>query len=196
MRDEGIPLTWVPRPELVTELISASDSVTRGNLLVARDKEVIEDCTGVLDQLSDPDVVALAEAVRVAILAYDAGAGPAAQSHCANVFDRLLRDVVGRGFIITGRNGRFHHDDVHKKLKRKAVSDETLINEFRASCVLSPAAPALREFLGGRDPIPTVFNRHATAHAVGSTIQFSTANAIISIMLVTSLLREVQESGW
>lgn len=31
---------------------------------------------------------------------------------------------------------------------------------------------------------------------MGASEQFNEANSIISVMLVTSLLREIQESGW
>ena len=41
-------------------------------------------------------------------------------------------------------------------------------------------------------PVPTRYNRHATAHATGA-IQVTKLNAIAAILLATSLLRELYE---
>uniref|UniRef100_UPI003F49B1B9 hypothetical protein n=1 Tax=Amycolatopsis sp. CA-293810 TaxID=3239926 RepID=UPI003F49B1B9 len=51
-----------------------------------------------------------------------------------------------------------------------------------------PVLEALNNY-DGLDEAPTVFNRHATAYAVGQA-QYSRANALIATMLATSVLRE------
>lgn len=49
----------------------------------------------------------------------------------------------------------------------------------------------LETFVPG-DPIPVEFNRHASVHAAGA-VQYHPANALIALMIATSLLREAQE---
>jgi hypothetical protein len=44
-------------------------------------------------------------------------------------------------------------------------------------------------------PVPVHLNRHATAHAAGPE-QYSDVNAVIALMLTTSVLRQAQASGW
>jgi len=56
---------------------------------------------------------------------------------------------------------------------------------------LAPVVLAFTEFWSG-DPVPTRYNRHATAHATGA-IQVTKLNAIAAILLATSLLRELYE---
>jgi hypothetical protein len=61
--------------------------------------------------------------------------------------------------------------------------------------VLTPALRALAKFNVEIGLVRGRFTRRATAHRAGTT-QYTLANAVIAIMLVTSLLREAQESGW
>jgi hypothetical protein len=54
-REEGIPLAWVPRPELVAELVGAPDLVSRDSILVANRADIAVDCRRVLDEVTAPD---------------------------------------------------------------------------------------------------------------------------------------------
>jgi len=64
------------------------------------------------------------------------------------------------------------------------------VREFRQACALAPIRAAVGNFHEG-DPVPSVFNRHATAHAAGWT-QYTPANTLIAVMLGVSLTRELQ----
>lgn len=195
MLDEGIPLAWVPRPEILNELLVAPDRPARRQVLISRRAEVTEDCTVLLGRLTDPNITHLVTAAEHAIHALQVGADEPAQSHATNTLERALREVSIRGRYLTGKNGQFYHDHAHKELKRQAVSDDVRLGDYRACCVLSPLASAWTPYHGGPN-VPSEYNRHATTHAVGSPIQFTEANALVSIMLVASLLCEIQESGW
>jgi hypothetical protein len=193
MQNEGIPLAWVPRAEIVADLTAAPDAATRDTILVARTPEIVEDCRRRLAEVLDADLQYLDGLIEDALRALEQSNPTAAQALAANVFDTLLRDMGHRGRLFAGVTGRFRYRDVTGSIT--AVSDDTLIGLYRATCVLTPVLKALEEFNFETDPVPERFRRHATAHRAG-TIQYTAANAVIAIMLATSLLREAQESGW
>ena len=115
-----------------------------------------------------------------------------AQALAGNIFDTLLRDVTRRGVIFDEPLGYFRYDKVSKRIM--PVTDETLIRRFRADCVLAAARPALAAY-DPSDPPPARFVRHATAHRACPE-QYTDLNAIVAVMLMTSMLREAQASGW
>jgi hypothetical protein len=193
MHDEGIPLAWVPRAEVVADLIAAPDAAVRDTILVARTPEIVVDCRQRLAEVRDAGLQHLDGLIDDALRALEQSNPTAAQALAANVFDTLLRDVLRRGRLFAGSTGRFKYQHVTGGIT--PVSDETLIGVYRASCVLTPVLKALAEFNFEADPVPGRFTRHATAHRAGMT-QYTPANAVIAIMLATSLLREAQESGW
>lgn len=51
IRDEGVPLVWVPRKEIIVELLDAPDRDSRLGILVARKFEIAEDCREVLAEM-------------------------------------------------------------------------------------------------------------------------------------------------
>jgi hypothetical protein len=62
---------------------------------------------------------------------------------------------------------------------------------FRLVAILQTAGCAIEHYRGDQgDPIPTRFNRHASTHRVGG-IQYTRSNSLTSLMLVVSLIREL-----
>jgi len=53
----------------------------------------------------------------------------------------------------------------------------------------------LQSFDSRVNPKPEQFGRHATAHAAYPE-QYTPANAVIAVMLMTSVPRQSGESGW
>jgi hypothetical protein len=197
MKAEGIPLAYVPRAEVLNELLLAPNDDTRRAILIDRRPEIVKDRAQVLDEVTDPRLQPLREQCGKALDALRYELDEPAQSHAANVFDRILRDIMRNGVLEPESVDKYiHHERAAKYLKRRAVHDDIAIDEFRVGCVVTPTILALKEYAPGRTPIPRTFNRHATAHAAHSTMQFTPANALIAVMLTTSLLRESQASGW
>lgn len=191
--DEGIPLVWVPRPAIVAELVAAADAEARDEILLASREEITEDCLAVLGEITASELKPLAELAVEAVAALRDGHGSGAQALAGNIFDTLLRDAIRRGVIFAGPpGGYFKYDKVRKQII--PVSDDTLIRRFRADCVLSAALPALEPY-DPSDPPPARFIRHATAHCARPE-QYTPVNAVIAVMLMTSMLREAQASGW
>jgi hypothetical protein len=69
------------------------------------------------------------------------------------------------------------------------------IGRFRLVAILRSAGRAIAEYRGKPgEAVPTVFNRHASTHRVVAA-QYTQLNALTSLMLVTSLLRELDFWG-
>jgi hypothetical protein len=84
---------------------------------------------------------------------------------------------------------------IHTHLKTIFNEEETTLFEIRITLILA-ALPRVFESYGDINgkPTPTTFNRHATAHSL-SPAQLTPSNAIVGMLLTTSLLRELHEHG-
>ncbi len=191
--DEGIPLVWVPRAAIVAALVAAADAEARDEILLASRDEIADDCRAVLGEITAPELKPLAELAAEAVTALRDGHRSSAQALAGNIFDTLLRDAARRGVIFAGPPvGYFKYDKIRKQIT--PVSDDTVIRRFRADCVLSASLLALQPY-DPSSPPPARFVRHATAHCARPE-QYTPVNAIVAVMLMTSMLREAQASGW
>jgi len=171
--DEGLPLTWVPRGEIVHELMEAKTAEDRQRILEERSVDILDDCRDVLSDISHD----WANQCRSAISALRQPDlhGPA-QSHAAGIIDSIVLTVLGDG-------GR-------KIAKQKASEpfDDLPLYLAVESLVLRPLLLGFAQWRpGSADPIPSSFARHATAHAVGQEGVFTRINALVAVMLATSL---------
>ena len=129
-----------------------------------------------------------------AALALRDGYCAASQALSANVFDTWLRGVARRGVLFTLPAGtRFAYRRVLQQMR--PVDGSVRLAELKASGALTPIIMALAEFDPDDGASPTSFGRHATAHAAAPE-QYSTVNAVIALMLTTSVLQQAEASGW
>lgn len=173
--DEGLPLSWVPRTEIVEALVDAADDHEREQILTDRFDDILDDCSAVLVDIA----CEWADQCRSAIGALAAGFDAPAQSHAGNIIDSVVLRLLGR----TGR-------DIAKKNTQHefAALPLQLVSE---SLTLRPLYRAFTQwFPDGGDRPPEHFARHATAHAVGHRGLFGKHQALIAVMLATSLTRQ------
>lgn len=168
--DDGVPIAWVPRAEIVAELIAAGSREEREEILLARCMDVLDDCEAVLAEITHE----LAAQCRYAIDAARVDLYAPAQSHAAGIVESVT------GYGIGGRE---------RAKARAAVAVDDL--PLRFACEHFVIRPLLRCFIEwypsqGR-PIPDHFSRHATAHAVGKPDVFTPINSLVAVMLATSL---------
>jgi hypothetical protein len=189
---EGIPLIWVPRGAIIAELLQAADIDTRDGVLKARRTDIAEDCLTVLGQIADAGLKPLAGLAADAARALRDGYEAPAQALAANVFDTWLRDAARHGVLFTLGAGRWKYPKVRSQIK--PVDDATKLAKLQEECAMAPALAALADFLPS-DPTPRRYGRHATAHSARPE-QYTTANAVVAVMLATSLLRQAESSGW
>ena len=194
-RDEGLPLVWVPRQELVQILIEAPDASTRRQILLDNLGLILEDCMVVLDEcpqvldVCSPDVaVVLLECANQsmeAVRALNAELYGPAQSHASNVIDSLLPHICA--FL----------GDEPKRIAAIARAKEDIDDEWTLAALIHHLA--LRPLDRAYDvwypntgqPTPDHFDRHVTAHGVGHPNVFNKHNALIAVMLATSLTRQL-----
>jgi hypothetical protein len=176
--DEGLPLAWVPRAEIVAELVAATDAEERQAILLERRADVLDDCERALANITHE----LADQCRKAIRADRANFPEPAQSHAAGIIDSIV-------VAIHGGDGR---NEV-ARLAQVPVDDLPL----RVACehfVLRPLFLCFKRWwAASATPVPKHFARHATAHAVGQADVFTPINSLVAIMLATSLTVEFWE---
>lgn len=170
--DEGVPVCWIPRSEIVSTLIEADGPGARIEVLTARRDDVLDDCDAVLAAIPHEWSAECRNAVEVLRLGHD---GPA-QSHAANIVDSIVLARFGNG----GRNATTERasEDFGEQPLQLVAEHLAILPLVRAFARWWPHADA--------DP-PDHFARHATAHAVGTTGVFAPFSALIAVMLATSL---------
>ncbi|MFI9495399.1 hypothetical protein ACIG8K_28050 [Streptomyces halstedii] len=117
------------------------------------------------------------------------GYASGAQALAATVWDTTVRGFVrATPRLQTGR-GRFTYSAMLSGLP--TLDEDPKVRQVRVMSFLAPFEKVCSEFYGDT-PVPTDFNRHATAHAAGR-VQFTSVNATVAIMLAVSVLRGFEE---
>lgn len=170
--DEGIPLSWVPRTEIVLELIEADGPSARIGILTDRRDDILDDCEEALAPIEHEWALQCRSAVAAMRVDLD---GPA-QSHASNIIDSI---VLG----LHGKNGR-----EHAKTRAREDFDELPLQLAAENLSLRPLFRAFTTWFPntGIRP-PDYFARHATSHAVGHAGVFMPISALVAVMLATSL---------
>jgi len=170
--NEGLPLAWVPRPEILDELVNAPTRENRNRILDSHADDIMDDCDAVLADI----VHEWADQCRLAARTFRLGLEAPAQSHAGNIVDSIIYAVLGK----TGREDA--------KQRAQEDYDDLPIHVAVENLVLRPLFLGfIKWFPGGSDPIPDHFARHTTAHAVGQPGVFSRHHALVALMLATSL---------
>ncbi len=170
--DEGLPLSWVPRTEIVILLVEAGGADERARILTERCDDILDDCDEAVRHIEHE----WAAQCRGAIGAMRAGFEGPAQSHASNIIDSIVLTFHGKkGRDYAKNRAQDEFDDLPLQL---AAENLTLRPLFRAFATWFPGS--------GSDP-PDHFLRHATSHAVGHLGVFAPMSALVAVMLATSL---------
>lgn len=173
----GINVVWVPRAVIVRELIAAPDHEARENLLVVREREILDDVAS-LNVTTHPALAHPVDAVREAVTAFEGGHTRAAQALAAVALSALIHDTLGEPEF-----GPFR-----KKIEAVDL-DHLGFEELRLGGVLRCVARAIYS----TDYAGPGFNRHSTAHFLRPD-QYTRPNAVAGLMLVAGLVRELDRS--
>lgn len=177
IEERATPLAWVPREEVLWRIVAAPDLEAEDLVLVTRQAEILEDCLAVLEQVTDLELHDLAYFAEEAVNTLPISP-PAAQALATVVFDSLLHLDPG-------------WSDYNRFRQQLVQPSEAPLGYVRTASATWPLFRVLKH----RKPGSPIYSRHVTFHGA-SLVQLTPANAIRSVMLTTSLLREVQESGW
>lgn len=188
----GIPLIWVPRAPIVSDLLGARNTMRRDAILAHKSSVISQDCLSMLDEVTMPQLEPLARLAKRSVESLISGFQEPAQALAANVFETWLREAVDRDLLFPPRQDGSVY--THVKNHVAPISTHTLLEKFREVCVLTPATVALVNYTPPGPP-PSRFSRHATAHHARPE-SYTSSNAVVAVMLATSVLREAQELGW
>jgi hypothetical protein len=170
--DEGLPLSWVPRQEIVEALLAAKGADERSAILDDRLADILDDCEAALADSKHE----WARQCRAAISALRAGHDGPAQSHGANIIDSIVLRLMGRnGRMYAKKRAEEGLDDLPLQLVAESLTLRPLFRAFTTWWPTSGDAP------------PDHFARHATAHAIGYEGLFERRHAVVAVMLATSL---------
>ncbi len=180
VRDDGIPLVWVPRRTIVEELLAAEDRRARVSILLIHIESLVEDCRLVLDEVTDHDLAGQLPLARAAIDALANGHQESAQALATVVTETVVAAEVSANY---------------KEVKDQVLFDvdSTSWHQLRLKAAFAPIDrfyTAWRREWG--TPPPEALSRHVTVH-LADTAHYTAANALLAVLLVTSVLRAVQE---
>lgn len=189
IQDEGIPLVWVPRADIVSELLDAADREERLKVLVSRADEVAEDCAAALSEVTNSELVNQVPLARRAVAAYAAGHHEAAQALAVVVVETAVSHTV-KPKKTPGRKSSYER--IAEAVK---VDDpgKLSLTELRLRAALAPIGPFyVSWYPTSGDPAPEELSRHVTVHQAHID-HYTQGNAAVAVMMVASVLRGLQE---
>ena len=173
--EHGVAVVWVPRGEVVAELLAASTDEERDRLLISHRSEILEDLAAVI---AETDSSALQGPLRAASQAVDAartGIDMAAQSLVGSTLTHFVNDELG--------HQRFDKARTHL---RRRDPNEVALDLLRETALLHCLANVIEHTTHARYG----FNRHATAGHDDMFEQYDEANCLRGLLLLVALLRE------
>jgi hypothetical protein len=177
VREHGLPLVWVPGPDLTARLASSPTPADATRVLLEQQAAVLTDIEGVLDEVTQPQLGLLVSKTRKAVSALRGGHGDAAQALAAAVFTAALHEGLGHGEL----------SDVREEAKLNSPDDAAL-SAYRRALVVHLAA----RYVQGRGYELPGFNRSTSLHRM-EAVQYTPANHLAAIMAAAAVLREAQE---
>jgi hypothetical protein len=183
-RDDGIPIVWVPRSDIVSGLLDCSDRASCLKLLRERQVDILEDCRRCVAESTHPQLGEVQVLAGQALEAFTSGLMAPSQALAVILCESLIADHV----VPSGSRS------VYAAAKEEALVDEhvTIVAMRRAFAL----APIDRFFTGwfrtSPGPSPTELSRHLSVH-LPSLQQYSPENSLIAVMLLASLLREIHQ---
>lgn len=179
MKDTGWCLVWCPRNEIIQDLLNSRTAASgRTRRFLAHQAPILEDISESLALVESADLKPSRNALMRAVRATEDGHNAAGQALAASCLSGLVGIVLQLNF---------------KAAKSQLAGDpyQESIFRFRAQMVFNMVADCFAAYWPNQgDPIPTRFNRHASAHTA-SPRQFTKANALGSLLLVNAFIREL-----
>lgn len=175
--EHGIPIIWVPNPELTERVLGAQGRNEAQTALNSERATVLTDIETALTEISDRQLTRFVEMARRAVAAARDDHPEAAQALAAAVLTATLDQ--GLGFARFGEV---------RDWAEKNRPDQAGLGSYRTTLVLDLAA---RYVLGWGKEKPG-YNRNTTLHTI-SADQYTEEHSLLSLMAMTALLREIQE---
>lgn len=181
VENEGIPIVYIPRAEIVSELVQAADRAERGAILVARTADILEDCADALSYELHTAVEELKELLLDAMHTLGAGHHRSAQSLSVDVCTTLIEAHIGK------------HNKAKNLCRVTKLNEAFAEDRLRYVLGVAPVVNLMTEWnpKSGK-PRPAPLSRHVCAHQAHPS-HFTPENAILAVMVATSLIRALDE---
>jgi hypothetical protein len=181
MERTGWVLAWVPRNEILLDLIEAPDRRAANSRLLTHQDDVLDDLKKELGEVTDASLADLSFALQQGVRSYEGGMSFPAQALVAVV----LTSVIKRQLDTPNLTGVGERSQVSN-------SGESPLLTFRRNSLLRAGGTALNSYWPRQgDPVPSLFNPYATARHFDLT-HFTQANALAGLVLAVSFLRDLQ----
>ncbi len=208
MADEtGIPVVWVPPTEVLIEIVAAEPN-DRIRVLVSHEDKVLDHCEALLERCGDPELRDSRTLVECALAAFRAGHHEAAMALAVAVAESLAFWVseiptlthdseeewdAHEKKLNGGRNLRYRYSVAPGSLDQIAAKEHKSRFDVMRHALLAPIRKFFTPFdAGDGEPLPATMSRHATVHRP-TVAHLSRSNALLSVMLCVSYLREQQQ---
>ncbi|MFJ5124006.1 hypothetical protein ACIP80_02680 [Streptomyces sp. NPDC088555] len=182
-KSSGIPVSWVPPAHVLRLLLDAGDHDARLRVLVDHEDEIRALCEEMAAYCDDEWLGDAPEMAAKIVAAWRDGHPEAAACMALLAVEELAHQV-----------SRVDRSKKHKGLQGAAEAIVSNDDWFpQGQTALSPLFPLYTQYWAdkGHD-VPEQLSRHALVHSI-SLGHLSQGHAIVAIMLMVSLLRELQE---
>lgn len=204
-KDDGIPIVEVPPSHVLLDLAAAPDRNARMAVLLALKREIVDQCKAITLDCDDPWAADACELIGRAIAAYEDGHHEAAMALAVSVSELLAIWASTPRFQAFESPAAREKDVEHREKisSRRYTWAAYELSDEKADLVCGDEwnyraliAPIPLFFTGwspdkGLEP-PKSLSRHVVAHQP-TRQHFSPENALLSLMLATSLLRYQQD---
>lgn len=199
--NDGIPLAWVPPLPIVRGLAQRSTRDDRISFLLDNAEEVVEQCGNVIDECVDPWLSSIQPLAASVVGAWKAGEGFAAMGLAVNLAEDLAFDVAegSRGFrseeaaIAWNEELQESRSEYKQAIYRADYSNPYVFPRFLDDVVRAPIPHFFSPWRRSSGmPAPSRSSRHVAVHRP-SIEHYTPSNCLLSVMLVASFMREMQE---
>jgi hypothetical protein len=199
--EDGIPVAWVPSPDLLIKLHSASNREERLTVLCNKQEKVLNHCKTLLTECTDQWISGERYLVDCSLSALLDGHHEAALALAVSIGEPMaVWASEPRVKAFNSEEDAEAWNKLRKKLGKYRWAKHEIENEPLESrrvdlihrALIAPIPSFFRPFrLENGDEIPKQLSRHAVVHTAKKE-QFSLENAILGLMLVSSILYQMQ----
>jgi hypothetical protein len=180
IQEDGLPLVWVPPATVVEEVLKAPDRNARVAVLLRHETDLLGDCRRVLRDVTAERMSAQLPLAPAALAALEAGHHETAQALAVVVTDAVIKDWIEGKWEAVAEQVHFDPEEVS-------------ITEVRLQAAVAPIANFKRRYFAtANEERPEVVNRQVTVHYADAA-HFTGGNALVACLLMTSVLRALQE---
>ncbi|GAB4054894.1 hypothetical protein [Catellatospora paridis] len=200
-RKYGVPLAWVPSVEIVKELVASPDRDNVDAILIRDGADIVDDCARVIGECDEPALAESRHLASAVIAAYRAGHVEPATALAVNMTESMA--VWASTPRVRAYDSFGARDAWQNKLARTSKysrarleldeGGQFQVNSFLTDIIMAPIPSFFtpwRETEGA--PPPEQLSRHAVVHQP-VVKHLTPRNAVVAIMLMTSLLRQQQD---